>query len=81
MSPKLPRDVYGVRLARVLCSHFGYEQRNQIGSHIILDQIAGGSGHLAIPAHKPLRVGMLAALLSDFEQQTGRTREEVLRRI
>ena len=70
-----------VRMARVLCTRFGYRQRNQAGSHIILDLIDGGSGHLAVPAHKPLRVGMLASLLSDFEQQTGPDRDELLRKV
>jgi predicted RNA binding protein YcfA (HicA-like mRNA interferase family) len=33
---KLPRDLYGRELAAVLCRRWGYEQVNQVGSHIIL---------------------------------------------
>ncbi len=33
---KLPRDLYGRDLARVLCARWGYAKVNQVGSHIIL---------------------------------------------
>ena len=78
MSPKLPRDVDGTRLARVLCSRYGYSIRNQVGSHMLLE-LNDAQGHLAIPAHKSIRVGTLGTILSLFETQTGTGREELLR--
>ncbi len=80
MSPKLPRDVDGQRLANVLCSRFGYAVRAQAGSHILLQHGVAG-GHLSVPNHKPVRVGTFANILSDFEQQTGVSRDELLRKL
>ncbi len=78
MSPKLPRDVDGLRLVRVLCSRFGYVEKNQVGSHHTLE-LTATRAHLVIPEHKSLRVGTLSAILARFEDQTGRSREEILR--
>lgn len=33
---KLPRDLSGAELAKVLCKHYGYRQVNQEGSRLIL---------------------------------------------
>lgn len=33
---KLPRDLSGADLIKLLCKHHGYQQVNQEGSHVIL---------------------------------------------
>ena len=78
MSPKLPRDIDGTRLIRILCSRFGYTVRNRVGSHMLLER-QNATGHLAVPAHKSLRVGTLGTILSMFEEQTGASRDDLLR--
>ena len=52
--------------------------RNQAGSHMLLE-CADGVNHLAIPAHKSLRIGTLGTILRQVEEQTGRSRDELLR--
>ena len=34
---KLPRDLSGAELIKLLCKHFGYQRVNQEGSHVILE--------------------------------------------
>lgn len=79
MSPKLPRDVDGIQLAKRLCSRFGYEQRNRVGRHIVLQRTGTNLPHITIPAHKALAIGTLSKILSAFELQTGLAREDLLR--
>jgi predicted RNA binding protein YcfA (HicA-like mRNA interferase family) len=64
---RLPRDLSGVELARLL-RRYGYEVTRQTGSHVRLTStIQGGAHHLTIPAHKELRVGTLNAILLSVE--------------
>ena len=61
---KLPRDLSGRDLAQAL-TVFGYEITRQAGSHIRLTTHLQGEHHLTIPDHPGLRVGTLAAILSE----------------
>jgi predicted RNA binding protein YcfA (HicA-like mRNA interferase family) len=75
---KLPRAVTGTQLAKMLAS-LGYRVTRQTGSHIRLSTTTNGVHHVTIPAHDPLKVGTLAAILSDIESHHKLTREELLR--
>lgn len=59
---KLPRDVSGQDLVKAL-RRFGYEVSHQTGSHIRLTTQEQGEHHITIPAHNPLKVGTLNAIL------------------
>ena len=61
---KLPRDLSGNELVAVLCKRWGYVKVHQVGSHIILQTDEPSAHRIAVPAHKPLRVGTLNAILS-----------------
>ena len=75
---KLPRDVSGRELASRL-SRLGYEINHQTGSHIRLTTIRGGEHHVTVPAHDPLRVGTLHAILRAVAEHHGLSRQELLR--
>jgi predicted RNA binding protein YcfA (HicA-like mRNA interferase family) len=75
---KLPRDLYGRELAAALCRHWGYTKVNREGSHMILQTEAPRHHRLAIPDHKPLRIGTLNAILRDVAAAKGTTREAIL---
>jgi predicted RNA binding protein YcfA (HicA-like mRNA interferase family) len=73
---KLPRDVSGEELVRAL-RHFGYEVTRQTGSHIrVTSKFKGAEHHVTIPAHKQLKVGTLAEILSDVASYLGLPREQ-----
>lgn len=61
---KLPRDLSGIELAKAL-RRLGYQITRQTGSHIRLTTDTPEQHHISIPAHTPLKVGILAAILDD----------------
>ncbi len=63
---KLPRDLSGAELARLL-RRYGYEEIRQSGSHIRVRSTAKGSEHhVTIPAHSPMKVGTLSGILLEI---------------
>jgi predicted RNA binding protein YcfA (HicA-like mRNA interferase family) len=77
---KLPRDVTGDGLAKALV-RLGYHVTRQTGSHIRLSTAENGEHHITVPAHSPLKIGTLAAILSDLESHHQLTREQLLKRL
>ena len=54
---KLPRQISGEELARLL-HRYGYQITRQTGSHVRLtSKFKGSQHHVTIPAHKDLRIG------------------------
>jgi predicted RNA binding protein YcfA (HicA-like mRNA interferase family) len=78
---KLPRNLSGERLVRVLCRHYGYRQIHQEGSHIILQAESPTHHRLAVPNHDPLRLCMLNAILRAVAQAQQIEKEEILRHL
>jgi predicted RNA binding protein YcfA (HicA-like mRNA interferase family) len=62
---KIPRDVSGDDLARLL-AQFGYAVTRQTGSHMRLTSSSKVSEHhITIPRHSPLKIGTLSAILKE----------------
>jgi predicted RNA binding protein YcfA (HicA-like mRNA interferase family) len=77
---KLPRDLSGADLVKAL-GRLGYRATRQTGSHIRLSTERPAPHHLTIPAHDPLKVGTLAAILADVAAHQELGREDLLRRL
>ncbi len=77
---KLPRDITGLELAKAL-DVLGYRITRQTGSHIRLTTQRPGEHHLTIPAHDPLKVGTLAAILAGIATHHKLSRDELLQRL
>lgn len=77
---KLPRDISGLELAKAL-ERVGYRVTRQTGSHLRLTLDSPGQHHVTIPAHDPLKIGTLAAVLADVAAHVRFDREELLRRL
>jgi predicted RNA binding protein YcfA (HicA-like mRNA interferase family) len=75
---KLPRDITGTKLAKALAK-LGYHITRQTGSHIRLTTFENGEHHITIPAHNPLKIGTLAAILTDIESHFKFSRDELLK--
>ena len=75
---KLPRELRGRDLARVLRAQWAYRQVNQVGSHIILETETPQHHRLSVPDHKPLRIGTLNAILRQVAAAKGVAREDIL---
>ena len=74
---KLPRDLSGRDLVQALVRHWGYQQVNQVGSHIILQTDEPTHHRLSVPDHKALRVGTLNAIVRSVAEAKRSTRDEV----
>jgi predicted RNA binding protein YcfA (HicA-like mRNA interferase family) len=74
---KLPRDLSGRELVKAL-ARLGYEVSHQTGSHIRLTTLRNGEHHVTVPAHDPIKIGTLNAILRDVADHAGLIREELL---
>ncbi|WP_107666396.1 type II toxin-antitoxin system HicA family toxin [Cyanothece sp. BG0011] len=74
---KLPRDLSGQELVKSL-KKLGYQVSHQTGSHIRLTTQQKGEHHITIPAHNPLKVGTLNAILRDISNHFKLNRDELL---
>jgi predicted RNA binding protein YcfA (HicA-like mRNA interferase family) len=77
---KLPRDVSGARLVKALAS-LGYRVSRQTGSHIRLTCELPTQHHITIPNHEALRVGTLAAILTDIGAHHGLSRDSLIEKL
>ena len=77
MSPRLPRDVSGSKLAKLL-EAFGYIVTRQKGSHLRLTTQEGGEHHVTVPNHDALRTGTLNGVLKDVAEHAGVARDVVV---
>ena len=75
---KLPRDLSGEDLIRHLCRRWDYKRIHQVGSHVILQTEVPGHHRIAIPAHAPLKVGTLNAILAAVAMHKAVAKEEIL---
>lgn len=78
---KIPRDLSGAELVRLLCRDWKYAVVHQVGSHIILETEAPSHQRIAVPAHKSLRLGTLSAILKAVAKHKGVERAEILRQL
>ncbi len=78
---KIPRDISGRQLIKVLCREFGYYQVHQEGSHIVLETEDPFHQRLAIPDHDSLRVGTLHNIVRAVANHKNISRDEILRRL
>jgi predicted RNA binding protein YcfA (HicA-like mRNA interferase family) len=76
---KLPRDLSGEDLVKHLCKHWDYERVHQVGSHVILQTHHPTSHRIAVPAHNPLRIGTLNAILGAVSAHKNVGKDLILR--
>ena len=77
---KLPRDVSGAQIVKSLAK-LGYRVSRQSGSHIRLTCDQPSQHHLTIPNHDELRIGTLAAILSDVAKHHGLSRDNLIEKL
>lgn len=66
---KLPRDLSGGAVARLLERHYGYRVARTKGSHMTLElAVSGRVHHVTVPRHADIRVGTLNAIIADVAE-------------
>lgn len=76
---KLPRDVSGGALADAWCREWEDTKVHQQGSHLIIETERPTHHRIAVPQHKRLRVGTLAAIVRSVAAHKGLDRASLLR--
>ena len=78
---KLPRDISGEELARML-ERYGYQITRQTGSHIRLTStIKDAEHHVTIPRHKSLKIGTLSSILNEVASYLELDRESLVTKL
>lgn len=78
---KLPRDLSGAELAKLL-RKYGYQEIRQSGSHIPVRSTANGPEHqVTIPAHASLKVGTLSGILLEIATYLELSKETIARQL
>ena len=75
---RLPRDLSGSELIKVLCKHYGYSRVDQEGSHVLLQTEQPRHHRIAIPEHKVLRLGTLNSILNAVARVQNIEKAEIL---
>ena len=75
---RIPRDLSGADLAETLCRRWQYKMVHQVGSHIILETEEPDHQGIAIPDHRPLRLGTLASILRAAAGHKRVTRDAII---
>jgi predicted RNA binding protein YcfA (HicA-like mRNA interferase family) len=78
---KIPRDLSGYELIRILRKNFGYEISRQIGSHIRCTTESAGTHHITIPDHNPIKIGTLSSILSEVAGHFSLTKAQLIDQI
>jgi len=80
--PKIPRDISGRELAKLLAKKFGYRIEREIGSHIRLSSNHTGREHkVTIPDHDGIKIGTLNSILKDVSEYLSISKEELLKEL
>ena len=76
---KLPRDLPGNEVAKLLARHYGYQVTRCQGSHMTVALSVGTKRHrVTVPRHRVVRVGTLSAITADVAKVLGLSKREVL---
>ncbi|MEE8369028.1 MAG: type II toxin-antitoxin system HicA family toxin [Thermoanaerobaculia bacterium] len=78
---KLPRDLSGEQLIRVLCRAWDYRRTGQVGSHVVLETDHPSHQRLVVPVHKALRIGTLSAILRSVAKHKAVSRHDLLKEL
>ena len=79
--PKVPRDISAKELIDAL-QRLGYYVERQKGSHIRLGcKYKGGIHKLTVPAHSPLKIGTLNAILRDIAEAHGMSKSDLIKKL
>lgn len=75
---RLPRDLSGSALARLL-ERYGYRATRQTGSHVRLtSNFKGHEHHVTVPRHDPLKAGTLSDILGEVALYLEKDRKSVI---
>ena len=80
--PKIPRDLSGRELAKLLAKEYGDKFERESGSHIRLASSCRGNDHkITIPDHTEIEIGTLNNILKDVSAYLGISKEQLVQKL
>ena len=76
----MPHDLSAKDLIKAL-KKFDYEPTRQVGSHIRITTHTPSEHHVTIPAHSPLKIGTLAAILDDIATHLNIDKQHLIKKL
>ena len=77
---KIPRNLSGEQVARLLSRHYGNQLKRTRGSHMTVTLTTTTKEHsVTIPLHRPVRIGTLGRIISDVATFLCMPKDEVSR--
>ena len=77
---KLPRDISGNKLAKLL-KKYNYDITRQTGSHVRLTTNLKGEHHITIPNHDSIKIGTINNILNDVSQHLEISKQDLIREL
>ena len=76
---KLPRDLSGEKVAKLLARHYEYRVTRTKGSHMVatLKTAADKRHSVTVPRHREVHIGTLDAIITDVARFLGKSKSEV----
>ncbi|EKD26126.1 MAG: hypothetical protein ACD_79C01354G0002 [uncultured bacterium] len=75
---KIPRNLRGSDLIKILIQKMDYKFIHQEGSHVILETNTPHHQRIAIPDHKFLRIGTLNSILRSISNHKKTSKEDLI---
>ena len=80
--PRIPRDISGRELIKLLGKKYGYRLERETGSHIRLKSVYKKSEHkITIPDHSEIKIGTLNNILKDISGYLGMSKEDLIKEL
>lgn len=77
--PKIPRDISGRELAKLLDKKYEYKFTRETGSHIrLISSFKGAEHKIAIPDHQAIKIGTLNNILNEIANYLKITKEKLI---
>jgi len=75
---KIPRDISGAELIKILCRDWGYGIVHRVGSHVVLQTETPGHQRIVVPNHSFIKIGTLNGILRSVAFHKNVSREMIL---
>ena len=75
---KLPRDLSGNEVAKLLARHYGYRVTRTKGSHMMLTLTVDSNRHtVTVPRHRDVHIGTLDTIIANVAEFLNLSKREV----
>jgi len=80
--PRIPRDISGRKLAKLLEKKYRYKITRETGSHIrLVSKFENHEHRITIPDHHAIKIGTLNNILNDLAGNIAITKEELISKL